>query len=111
MSAKSPATAAVFAMLAAGCATVADRPPETVPLPYVSNFSDSTPGETVPQGWQNWTLSKFKKPTQYKLVDTSSGRTVVKAQRRRVGVRASCTTSGSIRRPIRCSPGAGRWTS
>ena len=53
MSAKGAATAAVFAMLAAGCATVADRLPETVPLPYVSNFSDSTPGETVPRGWRD----------------------------------------------------------
>lgn len=80
MGAKSAATGAVFAMVAAGCATVADRLPETVLLPYVSNFSDSTPGETVPRGWETWTLSKFKKATQYKLVsDTGSGRTVVKA--------------------------------
>jgi hypothetical protein len=78
LKAKDPAIAAAFAMLAAGCATVADRAPETVPLPYVSNFSESPPGDGVPQGWRNWTLSKFKKPTQYKLVN-ESGRTVVKA--------------------------------
>jgi hypothetical protein len=77
LNAKGPAIAAVFAVLGAGCATVADRPPETVPLPYVSNFSRD-PDKDVPQGWQNWTLSRFKKPTQYKLVN-ESGRTVVKA--------------------------------
>lgn len=78
MSAKGPAVAAVFAMLGAGCATVAERAPETVPLPYVSTFSESPPGEGTPQGWHTWTLSKFKKPTQYKLV-SEDGRTVVKA--------------------------------
>lgn len=78
MDAKSPATAALLAMLAAGCATVAERASETVPLPYVSNFSESPPGDGTPLGWQTWTLSKFKKPTQYKLV-SESGRTVVKA--------------------------------
>jgi hypothetical protein len=78
LKAAAPALAAVYAILAAGCATVAERAPETVPLPYVRNFSDSPPGEGVPQGWQKWTLSKFKKPTQYKLV-TEDGRTVVKA--------------------------------
>jgi hypothetical protein len=62
----------------AGCATVAETPPATIALPYVSNFSENRPGEAVPQGWRNWTLSKFKKPTQYKLV-TDGGRTVVKA--------------------------------
>lgn len=80
MSTKSAAVAAVFAMVAIGCATVADRQPETVPLPYVSNFSDSPPGEAVPRGWDKWTLSKLKKATQYRLVsDTGSGRNVVKA--------------------------------
>ena len=62
----------------AGCATVPESSPATVTLPYVSNFSESRPGEEVPQGWRNWTLSKFKKPTQYKLVN-EAGRTVVKA--------------------------------
>ena len=90
MNAKAPATAAMLAVLAAGCATVADRPPETVPLPYVRSFSDSPPGGDVPQGWQNWTLSKFKKPTQYKLVSESGG-TVVKAS-------ADASASGLVHR-------------
>jgi hypothetical protein len=49
-----------------------------VALPYVSTFSDSSPGETLPTGWEPWTLSRLKKATQYLLVD-ESGRTVVKA--------------------------------
>lgn len=66
--------------LLAGCAFIPE-PPETVLLPYVSSFSDHRPGETLPQGWQKWTLSKFKKPTQYELVD-QDGKTVVKASAR-----------------------------
>lgn len=66
--------------LAAGCAGVpVEQPvPETIVLPYVRNFSENSPGEGMPNGWRPWTLSKFKKPTQYKLVD-DAGRTVVKA--------------------------------
>ena len=51
---------------------------DMVALPYVASFSDGTPGETLPQGWAPWTLSRLKKATQYQLVD-ESGRTVVKA--------------------------------
>jgi Protein of unknown function (DUF3047) len=65
-------------MLASGCATVPESLSSTVILPYVSNFSENKPGEDVPRGWENWTLSKFKKPTQYRLV-SETGRTVVKA--------------------------------
>jgi len=64
------------AALAGGCASV---PPDTVSLPYVASFSDSRPGEVLPQGWEKWTLSRLKKATQYRLVDYD-GRTVVKAQ-------------------------------
>jgi hypothetical protein len=58
----------------AGCAAL----PDDLGLPYVSNFSKSAPGEELPQGWQKWTLSKFKKPTKYQLV-ALDGKTVVKA--------------------------------
>jgi len=61
--------------LVSGCAGTPDR----VALPYVSSFSDSQPGEMLPQGWEKWTLSRLKKATQYRLVDYD-GRTVVKAQ-------------------------------
>jgi hypothetical protein len=66
---------ALAAALLAGCASVQ----EAIRLPYVSSFSDAPPGESLPQGWERWTLSRLKKATQYKLVDYS-GRTVVKAQ-------------------------------
>lgn len=67
--------AALMVALLGGCA----HQPDTVALPYVASFSESAPGETLPQGWQPWTLSRLKKATQYKLVD-ESGHTVVKAQ-------------------------------
>ena len=66
--------AALTVALLSGCAHLQ----EMVALPYVSSFSDSSPGETLPQGWEPWTLSRLKKATQYVLVD-ESGRTVIKA--------------------------------
>lgn len=63
----------------AGCATLS-RGPSEIALPYVKIFSKNKPAEDekLPEGWRRWTLSKFKKPTSYKLVDYN-GRTVVKA--------------------------------
>ena len=63
-----------------GCATLADGPTE-IALPYVKIFSKNKPAEDgkLPDGWRRWTLSKFKTPTRYALVDYE-GRTVVKAQ-------------------------------
>jgi hypothetical protein len=78
--------AGLTAALFAGCASV----PDSVTLPYVASFSDSEPGETLPRGWETWTLSKLKKSTQYKLVD-EAGRTVVRAS-------AEASASGLIHR-------------
>ena len=78
--------AALAAASIAGCASV----PDVVTFPYVSTFSDSRPGDELPQGWEPWTLSKLKKATQYKLVD-ESGRTVVKAH-------ANASASGLVHR-------------
>lgn len=61
-----------------GCASVSE-PPAQIALPYVKLFSDNEPGDTLPNGWRVWTLSRFKKSTEYKLVD-SEGRTAVKAK-------------------------------
>jgi len=61
-----------------GCASVSE-PPAEIALPYVKLFSDNEPGDAMPTGWQPWTLSRFKKSTEYKLVD-AEGRTAVKAQ-------------------------------
>lgn len=71
------------------CATVPDGPTE-VALPYVKIFSKNAPAEDgqLPDGWRRWTLSKLKKPTDYKLVDYN-GRTVVKA-------RANASASGLV---------------
>jgi len=74
---------AVFALaLTGGCATApGDRAGAIVELPHVRSFSDSAPGAEVPDGWRVWTLSKFKKPTEYRVID-DSGRIVVKASAR-----------------------------
>jgi Protein of unknown function (DUF3047) len=84
-------TAALAAALMGGCASL----PDTVTLPYVASFSDSVPGEDLPQGWQPWTLSKLKKPTQYQLV-SQDGRTVIKAS-------AHASASGLVH-PIEVDP-------
>jgi len=74
--------------LLAGCASIPDHPSTVVVLPYVKNFSANPPGDEMPAGWQSWTLSRYKKPTQYKLV-TADGKTVVKAS-------ASSSASGLL---------------
>ncbi|MBI4194706.1 MAG: DUF3047 domain-containing protein [Betaproteobacteria bacterium] len=73
-------SAGVALTLLAGCASL---PPSsgTVALPHITSFSASPPGVGLPAGWQPWTLSKFKTPTQYQLV-SHEGRTVVKASAR-----------------------------
>lgn len=78
-----------LALVAAGCATLSEGP-EQIALPYVKIFSKNKPNEDgkLPDGWRRWTLSKFKKPTDYKLVDYN-GRTVVKA-------RAEASASGLV---------------
>jgi hypothetical protein len=72
--------AGVVLALAAGCTSVPQQP-GTVVLPYVASFSNGSPGGDLPDGWRPWTLSKFKKPTQYRLVG-EDGRTVVRASAR-----------------------------
>lgn len=79
------------AALLGGCASLHDA----LTLPYVSTFSDSPPGKTLPGGWEPWTLSRLKKPTQYSLVD-EAGRTVVKAS-------AHASASGLIH-PLKLNP-------
>jgi hypothetical protein len=83
------AALAILAFALAACATLSDGPPE-IALPYVKIFSRNKPAEDgkLPDGWRRWTLSKFKKPTDYKLVNYE-GRTVVKA-------RADASASGLV---------------
>lgn len=82
-------------MLAAAVLGGCALPPETAPPPYVSPFSGSAPGTELPPGWRPWTLSRFKKATQYRLV-AEDGRTVVKAS-------ARASASGLIH-PVRVDP-------
>lgn len=81
--------AAVALAFLAGCAAISPHP-DAVVLPNVKSFSDSRPGDNIPHGWEPWTLSKFKKPTQYSLVD-DDGRTVIKAS-------AHASASGLVHR-------------
>src|SRR5450759_805932 len=81
-------TTFLISALLNGCASLTSEPPEQIVLPYVTNFSYSQPEDGMPSGWQQWTLSKFKKPTEYKLVK-EDGRTVVRA-------RASSSASGLV---------------
>ena len=87
-------------VLLAGCAGIpGERAQETIALPYVSSFSGNSPGDGVPNGWRIWTLSKFKKATQYQLVN-DSGQVVVKAS-------ARASASGLVH-PIKLDPEEGR---
>jgi hypothetical protein len=83
------AAAVVLASLAlfSGCASTPDGP-DQIALPYVKQFSDNEPGDALPSGWRPWTLSRFKKSTEYRLVDTD-GRTTVNA-------RANASASGLV---------------
>jgi hypothetical protein len=82
----------IAVLLLAGCAAAPERPaPAEIALPYVKIFSKNEPSEEqLPDGWRRWTLSKFKKPTKYKLV-VDDGRTVVKAY-------ADASASGLVHR-------------
>jgi hypothetical protein len=71
-----------------GCASLPDEPPAQVTLRYVSYFSGNPAREGLPDGWQPWTLSRFKRPTEYRLV-SENGATVVRA-------RASSSASGLV---------------
>ena len=90
---RSVALAAMLA-LGAGCATTPELP-ETVALPQVRSFSEHPEGDALPPGWQPWILSRFKRPTAYRLVN-EQGRTVVSA-------RAESSASGLIH-PLKLDP-------
>ncbi len=64
--------------MVAGCATVGE-PPAQVALPHIKLFSRNPPGAGLPDGWRPWTLSRFKKATEYQLVNTQ-GRVAVRAR-------------------------------
>jgi hypothetical protein len=45
----------------------------------VTPFSAAAPGARLPDGWELWSLSRFKRETSYKLVRDPSGVTVIEA--------------------------------
>jgi hypothetical protein len=90
-------TVILVSALLAGCATPPENPPEQIVLPYVRNFSANPAGNDLPRGWQPWGVNRFKRPTEYRLVD-DAGRTVVRA-------RASSSASGLVH-PLDLDPAA-----
>jgi hypothetical protein len=73
------ASAALMAalMLLAGCAAL---PPHAQrDFTTITPFSSAEPGEKLPAGWQTWSLSRFKRPTEYRLVRGDDGQVVVRA--------------------------------
>ncbi len=85
--------ALAVALLAAGCATTPE--PDSVALPYVRSFSWNTPGDVAPAGWKPWTFARFKRPTEYRLIDVD-GKTVIRA-------RATDAASGLVH-PVNIDP-------
>jgi len=70
---------AAIVLLVAGCAPLDGRTPDSaVALPYVKPFAAGDADGTRAPDWQDWSFSRFKKPTRYELV-TDSGQVVVKA--------------------------------
>jgi len=71
---------ALVASVLSGCASVNQVERIVLPdSPAVSEFSGAKPGDVLPGGWRVWTMSRFKKSTDYRLVK-DSGRTVIKAE-------------------------------
>jgi len=55
-----------------GCALPPETPPgDGVALPYVTSFAAGRSGSVDGSGWQEWSLSSFKKPTRYELIEDS----------------------------------------
>jgi Protein of unknown function (DUF3047) len=79
----------------AGCASHRSPSNATLTEPVVPRFSAVPAGAPLPEGWTPWTFSRFKKETQYDLVDYQ-GRTVVRAA-------ADASASGLIHR-VRFDP-------
>jgi hypothetical protein len=62
-----------------GCASLPEDALAQATLRYVSYFSGNPARDDLPDGWQPWTLSRFKRPTEYQLVP-ENGATVVRAR-------------------------------
>ncbi|MEP7157709.1 MAG: DUF3047 domain-containing protein [Betaproteobacteria bacterium] len=64
--------------LLAGCAAVPSTP-DGFRYTTIAPFSAGEPGEKLPAGWQPWSLSRFKRKTEYHLVRDVDGTVVVRA--------------------------------
>jgi len=82
-------------LILGACAGLSSRS-ERLNLPQIGPFSASRPGEPLPAGWKPWGLTRFKRATEYRLVD-EQGRTVVAA-------RAEGSASGLVY-PVDADPG------
>lgn len=68
------------AMLLSACTHFSVEERVALPeVPQVGRFSQARPGDEFPGGWRLWTLSRFKRPTDYELVK-DGGHTVVRAR-------------------------------
>src|SRR3972149_2824177 len=68
---RSACSLAAIAALLAGCAVLPPEEPEAPPA--LARFSLGSPGPELPQGWRSLKLSRFKKSTDYRLVDAAVG--------------------------------------
>lgn len=76
-------------VLLTACAHLQEESRVALPdVPQLGRFSQARPGDELPGGWRLWTLSRFKKPTDYALVK-DGGHTVVQA-------RAEASASGLV---------------
>lgn len=70
---------APLGLLVGGCAFLGEGVPDDgAALPYVISFAQSRVETKRAGGWENWTFSRFKKPTRYELVE-DAGKLVMKA--------------------------------
>jgi len=74
------AAVAILALALTACELIRPRPPQqhAATSETVASFSSGRPGGTFPQGWKPAALPKFRKVTQYSLVN-DGGTTVVHA--------------------------------
>ncbi len=75
---------------------------EAKPLPHLPLFSTFDPNQTLPPGWQSWTVNRSKTPTQYALTEVE--------QRVVLHARADGSASGLYVPLTPREPGKLRWT-
>jgi Protein of unknown function (DUF3047) len=69
---------ALVAALLAGCAGLPHDEESRITLPAITKFSGAKAGDELPGGWRVWTFSRFKRPTEYRMVSLG-GRNVMRA--------------------------------